>query len=128
MPDEIEYVRKTKAEKLKTKFAFKMAHKFVDDLIVEKKLIIKEIKGLENFSKMNSGAVITCNHFNAFDSFAIQLAYEAAQQPQRSFWRVIREGNYTSFPGLLRISDAPLQHAAAVIEHRHDEKVFCGGR
>ena len=99
MPDEIEYVRKTKAEKLKTKFAFKMAHKFVDDLIVEKKLIIKEIKGLENFSKMNSGAVITCNHFNAFDSFAIQLAYEAAQQPQRSFWRVIREGNYTSFPG-----------------------------
>ena len=99
MPDEIEYVRKTKAEKLKTKFAFKMAHKFVDDLIAEKKLIIKEIKGLENFSKMNSGAVITCNHFNAFDSFAIQLAYEAAQQPQRSFWRVIREGNYTSFPG-----------------------------
>ena len=99
MPDEIEYVRKTKAEKLKTKFAFKMAHKFVDDLIAEKKLIIKEIKGLENFSRMNSGAVITCNHFNAFDSFAIQLAYEAAQQPQRSFWRVIREGNYTSFPG-----------------------------
>ncbi len=99
MPEEIEYVRKTKAEKLKTKFAFKMAHKFVDDLIAEKKLIIKEIKGLENFSKMNSGAVITCNHFNAFDSFAIQLAYEAAQQPQRSFWRVIREGNYTSFPG-----------------------------
>lgn len=99
MPDEIEYVRKTKAEKIKTKFAFKMAHKFVDGLIEDKKLIIKEINGLENFKNLQSGAVITCNHFNAFDSFAIQLAYEAAEQPQRGFWRVIREGNYTSFPG-----------------------------
>ena len=99
MPDEIEYVRKTKAEKLKTKFAFKMAHKFVDELIADKKLIIKEIKGVENFRALESGAIITCNHFNAYDSFAIQLAYEAAEQPQRGFWRVIREGNYTSFPG-----------------------------
>ncbi len=99
MPDEIEYVRKTKAEKLKTKFAFKMAHKFLDELIADKKLIIKEIKGVENFHALESGAIITCNHFNAYDSFAIQLAYEAAQQPQRNFWRVIREGNYTSFPG-----------------------------
>ena len=99
MPDEIEYVRKTKSEKLKTKFAFKMAHKFVDGLIEDKKLIIKEIKGIENFNGLERGAVITCNHFNAFDSFAIQLAYEAANQPNRSFWRVIREGNYTSFPG-----------------------------
>lgn len=99
MPDEIEYIRRTKAEKLKTKLAFKMAHKFVDGLIDEKKLIIKEIKGLENFKGLECGAVITCNHFNAFDSFAIQLAYEAAEQPSRGFWRVIREGNYTSFPG-----------------------------
>ena len=99
MPDEIEYVRKTKAEKLKTKVAFKMAHKFIDELIEENKFIIKEIKGVENFKNLDCGAVITCNHFNAFDSFAIQMAYEAAEQPNRSFWRVIREGNYTSFPG-----------------------------
>jgi len=99
MPDEIEYIRKTKAEKLKTKMAFKMAHKFIDGLVDEKKFIIKEIKGIENFKNLECGAVITCNHFNAYDSFAIQLAYEAAEQPDRSFWRVIREGNYTSFPG-----------------------------
>lgn len=99
MPDEIEYIDKTITQKLKTKFAFMIAHKFVDNLIQEKKLIIKEIKGLENFSNLQSGAVITCNHFNAFDSFAIQIAYEAANQPDRTFYRVIREGNYTSFPG-----------------------------
>ncbi|MBE6687562.1 MAG: hypothetical protein E7591_10105 [Ruminococcaceae bacterium] len=99
MPDEIEYIDKSITQKLKTKFAFMIAHKFVDNLIEEKKLIIKEMKGLENFKNLQSGAVITCNHFNAFDSFAIQLAYEAAEQPERRFYRVIREGNYTSFPG-----------------------------
>lgn len=99
MPDEIDYINKSISEKLKTKFAFMIAHKFVDNLIENNKLIIKEITGLEHFKNLDSGAVITCNHFNAFDSFAIQLAYEAAEQPKRTFYRVIREGNYTSFPG-----------------------------
>lgn len=99
LPDDIEYIQKSITDKLKTKLAFMIAHKFVSNLIKEKKFIIKEMRGLENFREMDSGAVITCNHFNAFDSFAIQLAYEAGGQPGRSFWRVIREGNYTSFPG-----------------------------
>ncbi len=98
-PDEIDYIQKTMSQKLKTKVAFMVARKFVRNLLDDKKMIIKEIKGLENFRNLQSGAVITCNHFNAFDSFAIQLAYEAANQPDRLFYRVIREGNYTSFPG-----------------------------
>ncbi len=99
MPEDIEYIKKSAAERLKTKIAYKAAHKFVDNLIKENKFIIKEMKGLDNFKNLQSGAIITCNHFNAFDSFAIQLAYEAAEQPDRTFYRVIREGNYTSFPG-----------------------------
>ncbi len=99
MPEDIDYLHHSKAEKIKTKMAFKMAHKLVDDLIKDRKLIIKEIKGLENFKNLETGALVTCNHFNAFDSFAIQLAYEAAEQPNRTFYRVIREGNYTGFPG-----------------------------
>ncbi len=99
MPEEIDYYRRSVNEKVKTKLAFMIARKFVNNLIAEKKLIIKEIKGIENFKNLDCGAVITCNHFNAFDSFAIQIAYEAAEQPERNFYRVIREGNYTSFPG-----------------------------
>ena len=99
LPDEIEYIKKSPFDRLKTKIAYGLARKFVYKLIDEKKLIIKEIKGIENFKHLNSGAIITCNHFNAFDSFAIQLAYEAAEQKDRTFYRVIREGNYTSFPG-----------------------------
>ena len=99
MPDEIEYGTKTVAKKMKSKLAFAAARRFVNSLIEDKKLIIKEIRGIENFKNLNSGAIITCNHFNAFDSFAIQLAYDAAEQPDRRVYRVIREGNYTSFPG-----------------------------
>ncbi|MBR6743977.1 MAG: 1-acyl-sn-glycerol-3-phosphate acyltransferase [Clostridia bacterium] len=99
MPEDIDYLREGPGEKLKTEMAFQAARKFVKDLIRDKKLIIKEIRGIEHFQNLNSGAVITCNHFNAFDSFAIQMAYDAAKQPKRKFYRVIREGNYTSFPG-----------------------------
>lgn len=99
MPEDIEYIKKNLLDKIKTKFAYMIARKFVYKLIDEKKMIIKEIKGIENFKNLQSGAIITCNHFNPFESFAIQLAYDAAEQPSRTFYRVIREGNYTSFPG-----------------------------
>ncbi len=99
LPDEIDYLKKSMYGRMKTKLAFAMARRFVQGLIDDKKMIIKEIRGIENFKNLYCGAVITCNHFNAFDSFAIQMAYEAAEQPDRKFYRVIREGNYTSFPG-----------------------------
>ncbi len=99
MPDDIEYIRRSPTDRLKTKAAFAMARKFVGDLIRDRKMIVKEIHGIEHFKALDSGAVITCNHFNAFDSFAIHLTYDAAEQKGREFWRVIREGNYTSFPG-----------------------------
>ena len=99
MPDEIEYIRRGKTDRLKTMGAFKAARGFVKKLINDKELIIKEFRGIENFQALRSGAIITCNHFNAFDSFAIQLTYDAAKQKGRQFWRVIREGNYTSFTG-----------------------------
>ena len=99
MPDEIDYVKRTAIQRIKTRLAYGAARRFVHRLIREKKLIIKEIKGIENLKKLDTGAVITCNHFNAFDSFAVQVAYEVAKQKGRKLWRVIREGNYTSFPG-----------------------------
>lgn len=100
MPEEIDYLRTKLSSKIKTKIAFKAARKFLNKIIKDKQMIIKEIKGLENIQNLNSGAIITCNHFNAFDSFAIQLVYEKSKQKRkRKFFRVIREGNYTNFPG-----------------------------
>ena len=39
------------------------------------------------------------DEFNAFDSFAIQLAFEQGKLKKKKMYRVIREGNYTGFPG-----------------------------
>ncbi len=99
MPDDIDYLKKGLVKRIKSKIAYKTARRFVFNLIKNKKMIVKEIRGIENFRDLECGAVITCNHFNAFDSFAIQIAYEAAEQEHRTFYRIIREGNYTSFPG-----------------------------
>ncbi len=98
---EVDYTQKKLKTRLLSKFAFARAHKFGMKMIRDGQLIVKEIRGIENFKNLDSGAIITCNHFNAFDSFAIQLAYYGSEQAQhkRKFFRVIREGNYTSFPG-----------------------------
>lgn len=100
MPDEIDYLRRSPIAKIKTKIAHEKAKVFLKTILDKKVMIIKEIKGIENWQRLQSGAIITCNHFNAFDSFAIQEAYHASKKwPKQKFYRVIKEGNYTSFPG-----------------------------
>lgn len=99
MPEDINYLPRSIKSKTQTKYAFKVARWFVNMLIKKKQLIIKEYKGIENLEKVADGAVITCNHFNAFDSFAIQLAFEQGKLKKKKMYRVIREGNYTGFPG-----------------------------
>lgn len=103
LPEDIDYLRTKLRSKIKSKFAYAIARKYVNGLINDRKLIIKEIKGIEHYAGLTSGAIITCNHFNAMDSFAMQLAYEASGQKHRNFYRIIREGNYTNFPGFYGI-------------------------
>lgn len=100
-PGEVDFQRKKLSSKIKTWYAYKIARKFLNNLIKHKTMIIKGIEGAENLTNVEGGAVITCNHFNALDSFAIQMAYENSVKKRRKkkFYRVIREGNYTSFPG-----------------------------
>ena len=99
MPDEIDYLRKDYKSRIRARYAFKVAKWFMNDMIDKKQLIIKEVRGIENYAGLDSGAVITSNHFNAMDSFAAEIAYLRSHQRGRKLFRVIREGNYTSFPG-----------------------------
>ena len=96
---EVDYAKKKLISRIKAAVAFKAARLFVNNLIENKQLIIKDIVGLENLTSIEGGAIITCNHFNAFDSFAMQLVYDHADTKKHKFFRVIREGNYTNFPG-----------------------------
>lgn len=99
LPNEVDYLRRNVSNKLRTKYAFKVAHWFAGVLIRKKQFVIKDMKGLENFRSVDGGAIITCNHFNAFDSFATHLAFEKARLPRKKLFRVISEANYTAFPG-----------------------------
>lgn len=75
-PSEIDYLRKKLKSRIKTRLTYKVARTFLNKIIENKQLIIKDVIGTEHMDALTSGAVITCNHFNAFDSFAMQIAYE----------------------------------------------------
>ncbi len=99
VPGEVDFRRRKFWSKCKAEFSLASAHRFVRHLLKQGQMVMREMQGIEHFQNLTSGAIITCNHFNAFDSFAIHMAYDASRHKKRKFYRVIREGNYTSFPG-----------------------------
>ena len=100
LPNEVDYLKKKFLSKIKTKYAYFIARRFLNRSLRKQDLIVKEIKNIENFDNVKTGAIITCNHFNAMDSFSIQMTYEKSiHNRKKRFYRIIKEGNYTSFPG-----------------------------
>ncbi len=102
-PDKVDYLNKKLSNKIATFFVNIGAKQFIKKLVKNNQMIIKEIKGLENFEAVqDSGVILTCNHFNAFDNFAIHYAlFPYMYKPGKQvLYKVIREGNYTNFPGL----------------------------
>ena len=102
-PDKVDYLNKKFKNKIATFFVNKGAKRFINNLVKNKQMIIKEIKGIENFEAVkDTGVIITCNHFNAFDNFAIHYALfpYMYNRSGKVLYKVIREGNYTNFPGL----------------------------
>ena len=99
-PDRIDYLRVKPASRVKVKFSYAVANRFVDKLLREGKLVLKEIRGMEHLNGLNSGAILTCNHFNPFDCFTVEHLFRISEhQGKRQLFKVIREGNYTNFPG-----------------------------
>ncbi len=100
-PEDVDYLRTSRKSRIKSRMAYRMAQWFVEDLLKDNKLIIKKINGIENLKNMKTGAIVTCNHFNPYDSFTIEKVFRlAGQNKNRKLFKVIREGNYTNFPGM----------------------------
>lgn len=96
-PGDINYLRKGLWGNCKRKIAFSAAYAFFHKLEKEKQIVVKPAEGLENLANAQ-GAVITCNHFHPMDSFIMQRVFDDSGHDKR-LYRVIREGNYTNFPG-----------------------------
>ena len=96
-PNQVDYLNKKLSSKIKTFLANKLGTKFFETMIKNKDVVIKEVKGIENFTKVQGGALLTCNHFNAFDNYAVYKAIQPYMNG-KMLYKVIREGNYTNGP------------------------------
>lgn len=99
MPGEVDYLNEKLTSKLKTTVANTLGLEFLKKLLRKNELLIKEINGLENIDNLDKGAIFTCNHFNPFDVFAVETAFRSSNKKKKTMYKVIREGNYTNFPG-----------------------------
>ena len=97
MPDQIDYLNEKISNKIKNKIANIFGARFFDKMIASRQLIIKDIKGIENFTAVSGGKIVTCNHFSVGDNYAVWVALRD-HMDGKLLYKVIREGNYTNPP------------------------------
>ncbi|MBE5752032.1 MAG: 1-acyl-sn-glycerol-3-phosphate acyltransferase [Clostridiales bacterium] len=99
LPEKVDYLCKKLSSKIARNIANRTADKFYLKLIKKDVLVIDAINGQENLDALKNGAIITCNHFSAYDNYVVFHGIRKAL-PKKYLYKVIREGNYTNFPGL----------------------------
>ena len=97
MPDKVDYLNEKFSNKIKNKIANIFGARFFDKMIANRQLIIKEVRGIENFTAVKGGKIVTCNHFSVGDNYAVWVALRDYMDG-RMLYKVIREGNYTNPP------------------------------
>ena len=97
MPDQIDYLNEKFFNKIKNKIANICGARFFDKMIAKRQLIIKEVRGIENFTAVKGGKIVTCNHFSVGDNYAVWVALRDHMEG-KLLYKVIREGNYTNPP------------------------------
>ena len=97
LPDKVDYLRKKLKNKIARFFVTRAADKGIDKLIANNQIIIKDVIGKENLQGIEGSAFITSNHFHVFENMALYKAFKE-YAPKKTFYRVIREGNFTAPP------------------------------
>ena len=97
MPDKVDYLNEKLSSRIKNKIANIAGTRFFDKMIKKRQLIIKEVRGIENYTAVNGGCIVTCNHFSICDNYAVWVALRE-HMDGRMLYKVIREGNYTNPP------------------------------
>jgi len=99
MPDKVDYLCKKLSSKIGKRIANHIGDRYFLKLIKKDILVIDGVTGMENVDALKNGAVITCNHFHPFDNYVVFHCIRK-HLPRKYLYKVIREGNYTNFPGL----------------------------
>ncbi len=99
-PGEVDFIGRKFRTRLFTRIANMAARRHFEKKIRDGELVIKEVRGIENYLAVaKGGALLTANHFNAYDNYAVYKAIEPYLDG-KNLYKIIREGNYTSFGGL----------------------------
>lgn len=99
LPERVDYLNKKISSRLKTWVANFIADRYFLNLIKKDIMVIDGVTGEEHLPALKKGAVVTCNHFSAFDNYIVFHCIRKAL-PRKYLYKIIREGNYTNFPGL----------------------------
>lgn len=100
LPEQTDYLCKKFSNKMKRKIANFIADNYFKNLIKKDILIIDKIENEELLKEaLKNGTIITCNHFSPFDNY---IVFHCIRKylPKKYLYKIIREGNYTNFPGL----------------------------
>ncbi len=97
-PENVDYLKENPMNAKKNEMANSWKTSFLNNALKHGALTIDKINGIENALNVKSGAIVTVNHFNPFDTFAVERTLHDAGI-QKKVYKVIREGNYTNFPG-----------------------------
>ena len=119
MPDKVDYLNEKLSSRIMNRIANRAGEKFFEGLGANRQLIVKEIRGIEHFTAVEGGKLVTCNHFSVGDNYAVWMALRE-HMDGKLLYKVIREGNYTNPPkpfGLMmkHCNTLPLSSQAATM-------------
>lgn len=98
-PDSVDYTQKKLSTRIGSFIANRVGRNHFEKMIKRGDVVMKEMRGKENLEAIRGcGALVTCNHFNAFDNYAVYKTLIPALEG-KMLYKIIREGNYTSFGG-----------------------------
>ena len=98
-PDSVDYTQKKLSTRIGSFIANRLGRNHFEKMMKRGDVVLKEVRGAENLEAIKGrGALVTCNHFNAFDNYAVYKSLIPGLEG-RMLYKIIREGNYTSFGG-----------------------------
>ena len=99
LPENVDYLCEKFSSKVNRRVANFLGDHYFLNLIKKDILVIDGVTGEEHLAALQNGAMITCNHFSPFDNY---IFFHCIRKylPKKYLYKIIREGNYTNFPGL----------------------------
>ena len=98
-PDTVDYTQKKLSTRIGSFIANRLGRNHFEKMIKRGDVVLREVRGAENMEAVRKkGALVTCNHFNAFDNYAVYRTLIPVLEG-KMLYKIIREGNYTSFGG-----------------------------